>query len=96
MIVCFNKNNMFNLNHFGFTKGLSTTELSKSFVKHILKAWEDLHNIIGVFCNLSKAFDCIDHKILLKTSKHYGVVGNALKIIDSYLKGRIIKFISMA
>lgn len=91
MSVFFEKNNIFNINQFGFTRGRSTTDASLSLIKHILEAWEDSHDAIGVFCDLSKAFDCVDHKTLLRKLKYYGIVGNALKIIESYLKGRIQK-----
>jgi len=39
-------------------------------------------------CDLQKAFDCVNHNILLEKMKYYGIAGTAYKLMQSYLDGR--------
>ncbi|GBP43607.1 Probable RNA-directed DNA polymerase from transposon BS [Eumeta japonica] len=74
----------------GFTKGCSTTEAGVEVIQQIFGDWEDSRNTIGVFCDLSKAFDCVHHDILIRKLRHYGVTGRSLGLLKSYLSNRIL------
>jgi len=42
----------------------------------------------GLFCDLTKAFDCVNQTILLSKLGFYGIMGNAYNLMKSYLKDR--------
>jgi len=42
----------------------------------------------GIFCDLQKAFDCVNPGILLTKLEFYGITGITDKLIKSYLQGR--------
>ena len=42
----------------------------------------------GLFCDLQKAFDCVNYDILLSKMKLYGITGVANKLMESYLRNR--------
>jgi hypothetical protein len=54
----------------------------------ILQALNNKSNVGGIFCDLEKAFDCVNHDLLMKKLKFYEIVGNAYAIIKSYLSDR--------
>src|SRR3978361_879684 len=59
-----------------------------SFINNLLICLENQEYPIGIFCDLSKAFDCVNHeKLLIKLEKH-GIRGNALNWLSSFLKNR--------
>ena len=88
MLSHFNLGKLLHDKQFGFTKGRSTTDAAVALIQHIYAAWEESQNAIGVFCDLSKAFDCVDHNTLLLKLKHYGFSGVALSLLSSYLGNR--------
>ena len=59
-----------------------------TLVDRLITSLENDEHVIGKFVDFSKAFDTVDHVILLKKLSHYGVRGNALKWFESYLSNR--------
>ena len=73
---------------FGFRKKHSTTHALVDLTEAIRKAIDNKKFACGVFIDLQKAFDTVDHKILLAKLEHYGVRGVANDWFRSYLKNR--------
>ena len=84
----FSENNILYKKQFGFQKQHSTNHAIVHLVNKILKSFESNCYTLGVFIDLTKAFDTVDHNILLKKLFHYGVRGNNLKLLQSYLQKR--------
>jgi hypothetical protein len=53
-----------------------------------LKALNSKNVIGGIFCDLEKAFDCVNHKILLSKLEFYGIKGKVKLWFESYLRNR--------
>lgn len=89
LISFFKKNNTLSKNQYGFQKGKNTTLAIFKILKQI---WTDVNKkktTIGLFIDLSRAFDCVSHKLLLSQLEHVGIRGTALKLIQTYLTDRL-------
>ena len=58
------------------------------FSDDVLKLFDQKKVAIAIFMDLSKAFDSVDHNILLSKLKRYGIYETALQWINSYLSDR--------
>ena len=68
---------------FGFQKGHSTGHVLLQLVDQIYESFERNEYTIGVFIDLSKAFDTVDHNILLKKLEIYGISGTHLQWLET-------------
>jgi retron-type reverse transcriptase len=83
-----NVNNLLSDAQYGFRKEHSTINPLTKFMNFITKAFNDKEHCIAIFCDLRKAFDTVDHKILLTKLHNLGVTGLELKWFENYLSGR--------
>ena len=73
---------------FGFRPKFSAIDAISLFNYNVCKTLENNKVGLGVFLDLSKAFDTIDHEILIKKLNFYGIRGRALEWFKSYLCNR--------
>jgi Reverse transcriptase (RNA-dependent DNA polymerase) len=83
-----NENNLLSESQYGFRKEHSTIHPLTKFLNFITKAFNDKEHCIAIFCDLRKAFDTVDHKILLTKLYNLGIQGTELKWFENYLTGR--------
>ena len=82
------ENNLLFDKQFGFREGHSTEHALIELVNRIYDSFNENKYTLGVFIDLSKAFDTVNHNILLKKLKLYGIANNNLKWFTSYLSQR--------
>ena len=83
-----NEHNILNKSQFGFRKHHSTTLALIDLIDNISNSLDNKDYTIGVFLDLSKAFDTINHKILLDKLSYYGIRGLPLIWFTNYLSHR--------
>ncbi len=82
------KHKILNKQQFGFRKNHSTSLAISALVDQFHETVERNEFMLGLFIDLSRAFDTISHKILLDKLCHYGIRGIALDWIKNYLSNR--------
>ena len=89
-----NMNKCLYKNQFGFRKNHSTIHALIDLTEDIREALDKNEFAVGIFIDLQKAFDTVDHIILLKKLDHYGIRGVANLWFQSYLTNRL-QFVSI-
>jgi len=83
-----NDYNILSSEQYGFRPGLNTDNAPYQLTNEFLHALNNKLLIGGIFCDVEKAFDCVNHKILLSKLKIYGITDNHYKLYKSYLANR--------
>ena len=88
LIEYLERNKILNEHQFGFRKKHSTIHAMINILDTSLEALDQKLTVGGVFLDISKAFDCVDHDILLHKLENYGIRGNVYDWFKSYLSNR--------
>jgi len=87
------QNNILATEQFGFRNNSSTEKASFKLINEVLLALNNKLTVGGLFCDLEKAFDSVNHDILLSKCEFYGFQGKANALIQSYLSDRYQRFL---
>ena len=82
------KHNVLYPYQFGFKKQHSTYMAITIMLEQITKALDNNKHVIAVYLDFAKAFDTVDHDLLMLKLSHYGIRGKALKWFKSYMSER--------
>jgi hypothetical protein len=86
--IYFEVNSLLSPSQFGFRKGLTTVKAVEKVITYVLNNFEAKQETTAVLLDLSKAFDVVPHKVLIKKLKYYCKEKNSLLLLESYLSNR--------
>ncbi|XP_047022644.1 uncharacterized protein LOC124632034 [Helicoverpa zea] len=72
----------------GFRQNMSINLAIFDFLRNIMLKVDKCTPVCSVLCDMTQAFDYVDHKTLIDKLERYGIRGNILKLINSYLSNR--------
>ncbi len=82
------KNNILYNYQFGFRNKHSTILAIAEIVDNIRELIDNGNSVLGIYLDLSKAFDTVNHNILLQKLEYYGIRGQVNQWFRNYLQGR--------
>ena len=84
----FDSHKYFYSSQYGFRKCHSTEHAALELIDKIITDMDKGKIPINIYLDMSKAFDILDHRILIDKLKYYGITGTALDLFISYLSNR--------
>lgn len=81
-------NNVLSDSQHGFRSRKSTLSALCYVINQIYRELDQNKNVMALFIDLTKAFDCVEHTLLLQKCLSYGIRGNCHKLLNSYLSNR--------
>lgn len=72
----------------GFRQKRTINMAVYNFKKHIITRVDRTSPVCALFCDMTQAFDYVNHRTLLKKLESYGIRGNILDLFQSYLSNR--------
>ena len=88
LLIFLNKMDILNNRQFGFRPGLSTFDAINTFTSDLYTALNNNKSVVSIFIDFRKAFDTVQHNILLDKMHHYGIRGCIHDWFQSYLHNR--------
>ena len=88
LVEYFERNQILKSNQHGFRKNHSCSTQLLTHTHNVLSGLIRGNEVDSIYIDYSKAFDKVDHNLLLEKLQHYGVNGKYIAWIESFLKGR--------
>lgn len=88
LLSYFTNNSIFASQQYGFRPNHSTELAALELMDKNIQAMGKGQTPINIYLDLSKAFDSLEHRVLLTKLKFYGLQSKSLALIESYLSGR--------
>ena len=84
----FQDNKLYCKNQYGFRRNQSTEYAALELIDRVILDMDKSEIPFSIFIDLSKAFDTLDHNILINKLQYYGIKDTALDLFQSYLSNR--------
>ena len=88
LMFYFTNNNMISAKQYGFRPGFTTSDCLIDLIEEITSSLDKGLYVVSLFLDLSKAFDTVNHQILLNKLKYYGLQQSEYNWFQSYLNNR--------
>ena len=88
LFAYFESNGIFDQSQYGYRSGHSTEHAAVELTERVTRCLDEGDQFLSIYLDLSKAFDTLNHNILLSKLTHYGLTVEANGLIKNYLSGR--------